>query len=184
MNSGLVLWYAARAAAMSAFAVLSVSLLTGMALRTALFAGVARNKAVLGLHTFLSWFWVPLVIVHVVCIVLDSTSQVGWLDVFVPFQVAYARVAVGLGTVGFLILVLVGLTSAFRRRMSPRVWRAIHRLSYPMFGLFLVHAQLAGSDFSRTPISVAGWATLGLLVMLALARAAGGRVEHPLATLS
>jgi sulfoxide reductase heme-binding subunit YedZ len=178
MSSGLVMWYAARAAAMSAFAVLSVSLLTGMALRTALFAGVARNRAVLGLHTFMSWFWVPLVAVHVVCIVLDSTSQVGWFDVLVPFQVGYARTAIGLGTIGFLLLVLVGLTSAVRRRMSPPVWRWIHRLSYPMFVLFLVHAQLAGSDFSRTPISVLGWATLGMLVMLALPRAAGGRVER------
>ena len=182
MSSGLVLWYAARAAAMSAFAVLSASLLTGMALRTALFAGVARNKAVLALHTFLSWFWVPLVVVHVVCIVLDSTSRVGWLDAVVPFQVGYARLAVGLGTIGLLLLALVGLTSAFRRRMSPAVWRWIHRLSYPMFGVFLVHAQLAGSDFSRTPISLVGWATLGMLVMLALPRAAGGRVEHPAAT--
>jgi methionine sulfoxide reductase heme-binding subunit len=177
MSSSLVLWYSARAAAMSAFAVLSVSLLTGMALRTALFAGVARNRAVLGLHTFLSWFWVPLVGVHVVCIVLDSTSQVGWLDLVVPFQVGYARTAIGLGTIGFLVVALVGLTSAVRRRMPPRVWRWIHRLTYPMFGLFLVHAQLAGSDFSRTPISVLGWATLGMLVMLALPRAAGGRVE-------
>jgi DMSO/TMAO reductase YedYZ heme-binding membrane subunit len=64
-----------------------------------------------------------------------------------------------------------------RRRMSPRVWRWVHRLSYPMFVIFVVHAQFAGTDFSRTWISVVAWATLGALVMLALPRAAGGRVE-------
>jgi len=63
--------------------------------------------------------------------------------------------------------------------MSPRLWHAVHLLSYPMFGVFLLHAQLAGSDFSRTWISVAGWATLGALVMLLLPRAAGSRVEAP-----
>jgi hypothetical protein len=48
-----------------------------------------------------------------------------------------------------------------------------------MFGIFQLHAQLAGTDFSRTWISITGWATLGALVMLALPRAAGGRVEAP-----
>jgi sulfoxide reductase heme-binding subunit YedZ len=177
VNSDLVLWYAARVAAMSAFAVLCAALITGMALRTALLAPVARNRAVLALHSFLSWFWVPLVGVHVGALVLDGTSRVTLLDVVVPFRVDYARVAVGLGSVGLLLLLLVGLSGALRRRMSPRLWRLIHRLSYPMFAIFLVHAQLAGSDFSRTWISVAGWATLGALVMLALPRAAGGRLE-------
>lgn len=179
MNSDLVLWYAARVAALAAFAVLCAALITGMALRTALLSPVARNRSVLALHSFLSWFWVPLVGIHVVALVLDGTSRIGVLDTVLPFRVDYARVAVGLGTVGFLVLLLVGVTSALRRRLSPPVWRWIHRLSYPMFVVFLVHAQLAGSDFSRTAISVAGWATLGALVMLALPRAAGGRLLAP-----
>jgi DMSO/TMAO reductase YedYZ heme-binding membrane subunit len=177
MNADLVLWDAARAAALAAFAVLSASLVTGMALRTALLAPLARNRAVLGLHGFLTWFWLPLVAVHVAALVLDGTARIGVLDLVVPFRVGYARLAIGLGTIGLLLLVLVGVTSALRRRMSPRVWHAVHLLSYPMFGLFLVHAQLAGSDFSRTWISVLGWATMGALAMLALPRLAGARVE-------
>jgi sulfoxide reductase heme-binding subunit YedZ len=177
VTTDLWLWYAARAAALSAFVVLSVSLVTGMALRTSLLSALARNRAVLALHSFLSWFWVPLVAVHVACLLLDGTARISATDVVVPFRTGYASVAIGLGTVGFLLLVLVGVTSAMRRRMSPRVWRWVHRLSYPMFVIFVVHAQFAGTDFSRTWISVVAWATLGALVMLALPRAAGGRVE-------
>jgi len=177
MNASLALWYAARVAALAAFAVLSASLLTGMALRTALFATLARNRGVRELHSFLSWFWVPLIAVHIVALLLDGTARITPLDVIIPFRVAYAPVAVGLGSIGFLLIVVVGLTSAMRRRMSPVLWRWIHRLTYPMFGIFLVHAQLAGSDFSRPWISILGWATLGSLAMLALPRAAGGRVE-------
>jgi len=173
MNADLVLWDAARAAALAAFTVLSASLLTGMALRTALLAPLARNRAVLALHGFLTWFWLPLVAVHVTAL---GTARIGVLDLVVPFRVGYARLAVGLGTIGLLLLLLVGVTSALRRRMSPRLWHAVHLLSYPMFGVFLLHAQLAGSDFSRTWISVLGWATLGALAMLALPRLAGGRV--------
>ena len=75
------------------------------------------------------------------------------------------------------MLVLVGITSAFRRRLSPLLWRWIHRLSYPMFGLFLLHAQLAGSDFSRTFVSMAGWATLGAVIMLTGVRVTSGRLR-------
>ena len=177
MNADLVFWYAARAAALSAFAVLCAALITGMALRTALLASVARNRAVLGLHSFLSWFWVPLVAVHVVALLLDGTARLHLIDVVVPFQAPYGRLGIGLGTIGFLLLILVGSTGAMGRRISLGVWRWIHRLSYPMFAVFLVHAQLAGTDFSRSWISVIGWATLGALVMLALPRAAGTRID-------
>ena len=183
--SDLAYWYIARAAALAAFTVLSASLLTGMAIRTALLAAVARNRAILTVHAFLSWFWIPLIAVHVAALVLDGTAHIRIVDVFVPFlaRTPYvttaSHVAVGLGTVGLLLIVLVGVTSGLRRRMSPRLWLWIHRLTYPMFVTFLVHAQLAGSDFSRTWISVMGWATLGCLLMLALPRAAGARVYSP-----
>ena len=176
MTTDIVLWDAARAAALAAFTVLSVSLLTGMAVRTALLAPVARNRAVLSLHGFLSWFWLPLVGVHVAALVLDGTARIGLLDLLVPFRVGYARVAVGLGTVGLLLLLLVGISSALRRRMSHRVWHAVHLLSYPMFAVFLLHAQLAGSDFSRTWVGVLGWSTVGALATLALPRLVGARV--------
>ena len=177
MSRDLWFWDAARVAALAAFAVLAAGLLTGMALRTALLAGVARNRAVLALHTFLSWFWVPLVAIHVVCLLLDGTARISPLDVVVPFRVAYAPLAVGLGSVGLVLLILVGISGAIRRRLSPRTWQWIHRLAYPMFVVFLLHAQLAGSDFSRTPVSVTGWATLGMLAMLAVPRLVGGRVD-------
>ena len=177
MNTDLVLWYAARAAALAAFTVLCASLVTGMALRTALLATVARNRAILSLHTFLSWFWVPLVGVHVVALILDGTARLRVVDAVVPFRAPYGSVGIGLGTVGLLLLALVGVTSAVRRRLSPGLWRWIHRLSYPMFVVFLLHAQLSGTDLSRTWMSLVGWGTLGALLMLALPRAAGGRVE-------
>lgn len=182
--SDLVLWDAARVAALAAFFVLAAGLLTGMAIRTAYLSGVARNRAVVSVHGFLAWLWVPLVVVHVTAIVLDTTAGIRLLDVVIPFQAqvrtapgaAGSQLAVGLGTVGLLLLVLVGAAAGLRKRMSRRLWNAIHRLSYPMFVVFLFHAQLAGTDFSHTAISIAGWATLGALALLTLPRLAGGRM--------
>lgn len=183
MNRDLMFWYVARAAAMAAFAVLAGSLLTGMAIRTAYLSGLARNRAVIALHTFLAWFWLPLVALHVVALLCDGASQIVLPDIVIPFRVSSVyqgtgRIAVGLGTIGFLTLVLITVTSALRRRMSQRLWLWLHRLTYPMFVVFLIHAQLGGTDFSRTAISVVAWATLGSLGMLALPRVAGGRLEQ------
>jgi methionine sulfoxide reductase heme-binding subunit len=179
VSPDLILWYSARAAALAAFFVLAASLLTGMAIRTAYLAPLARNRAVIAVHGFLTWFWVPLVVVHVTALVLDATSRITPLDLLVPFRVnegTGSNLAIGLGTVGLLLLVLIAATSALRRFMRPSVWRWIHRLTYPMFVIFLIHAQLAGTDFSEVAISLAAWATLGGLVALALLRAAGGRM--------
>jgi sulfoxide reductase heme-binding subunit YedZ len=179
MNLDLVLWYAARSAALAAFFVLAASLLTGMAIRTAYLAPLARNRAVVSVHAFLTWFWVPLVVVHVTALLIDATSRITPLDLLVPFRVdeaAGSQLAIGLGTIGLLLLVLITVTAALRRAMRPGIWRWIHRLSYLMFVIFLIHAQLAGTDFSQAAISLAAWATLGGLVALALLRAAGGRM--------
>ena len=176
--SNQILWYAARVAAMTAYGALALSLLSGMALRSALLAPLARNRAVLELHRFLTWIWVPLVGAHVTCLILDSASQVRPLDTVYPFQVSYARVPIGLGTVGLLMLAFVAGTGALRKHMNPRLWRWCHRLSYPMFAVFLVHAQLAGSDFSRAAIGISGWATGGALLALSVPLALGGRVRR------
>jgi DMSO/TMAO reductase YedYZ heme-binding membrane subunit len=170
------LWYAARVAALSAFVVLAASLLTGMAVRAGYLGFLARNRAVTSLHGFLAWFWVPLVGVHVTCLLLDATAQIRPVDLVIPFQVSYAPLAVGLGTVGLLLLALLAITSALRRYLPARLWIGIHRLSYPTFVLFMVHAQLAGTDFSSAWVSVAGWTTVGALTLLTLPRLAGARM--------
>jgi predicted ferric reductase len=185
VSTDLLLWYAARVAALAAFFVLALSLLTGIAIRTAYLSRVARNRAVLSLHRFLAWFWVPLVAVHILAIVLDTTAGIRLIDVVVPFQShlrsqpesAGSEIAVGLGTAGFLLLVLVGIAAGLRSRMSRRVWNGIHRLSYPMFAVFLLHAQFAGTDFTHAGISIAGWATLGALALLTLPRITGVRMR-------
>ena len=179
MNADLVLWYAARIAALTAFAVLALSLLSGMAIRTAFLGAFARNRSLLALHSFTAWLWIPLIAVHLTALLLDSAAKIGVLDLLVPFQstIPGGSLAVGLGTISFLLLVFIGVTSALRGRMSQALWLWLHRLTYVMFAMIFAHAQLAGSDFSRSAISTTAWAVMGMLAVLAFLRAIGGRVE-------
>jgi DMSO/TMAO reductase YedYZ heme-binding membrane subunit len=85
--------------------------------------------------------------------------------------------AIGLGTVGFDLLLVVAVTSYLRRRIDPLAWRWLHRLSYPMFGVFALHALLSGTDFARPLVLAPAAGVVAFIVIVTLARLAFGRME-------
>lgn len=175
MSLDQLFWLTARVAALTAFFVLAMSLITGQALRTAVFEGTVRNRQLLNVHRFLTVCWLPLVGLHVAAITLDSVARLSPLDVAVPFRVGYAPLPIGLGTLGFDLLLIVTVTSYLRARVHPRTWRWLHRLSYPMFAIFALHALLAGTDFSRSVVLAPAAGVVVFIAVLSLARLAFGR---------
>jgi DMSO/TMAO reductase YedYZ heme-binding membrane subunit len=172
-----LLWLTSRAAALTAFFLLAAALVSGQALRSAMFEGAVRNRDLSNLHRFLTICWVPFVGLHVVSMVLDAVARISLIDLVIPFRVSYASLAIGLGTVGFDLLLVVTVTSYLRRRIDPLAWRWLHRLSYPMFGVFALHALLSGTDFARTLVLAPAAGVVAFIVIVTLARLAFGRME-------
>jgi sulfoxide reductase heme-binding subunit YedZ len=172
-----LLWLTSRAAALTAFFVLSAALITGQALRSALFDGAMRNRDLSSLHRFLTVCWVPLVGVHVLAITLDAVARVSPIDLVIPFRVSYAALAIGLGTIGFDLLLVVTVTSFLRGHLDPVAWRWLHRLSYLMFAVFALHALLAGTDFARPLVLAPAAGVVAFIAIVSLARLAFGRME-------
>src|SRR5207249_3509601 len=162
---------------MPARTVLAAALVTGQALRSAMFEGAMRNRELSSLHRFLTICWVPFVLLHVVTITIDSVARVSPIDLVIPFRVAYAALPVGLGAIGFDLLLIVTVTSYLRRRLDPTTWRWLHRLSYVMFGVFALHALLAGSDFARPLVLAPAAGVVAFIAIVSLARLAFGRWE-------
>lgn len=171
-------WLASRTAALTAFFVLAAAVLSGVAVRSSLFGSWAQGRQLSAVHRFLTILWVPLVVCHVVLIVADSTSRLRPLDAILPFQSAYGTLAIGLGTIGFDLLIIVTVTSYLRRTLGPRAWRWFHQLSYAMFGVFFLHAQLAGTDMTRPVISAVAWGVLVTIGVLSVARFTVGRLTE------
>jgi methionine sulfoxide reductase heme-binding subunit len=172
-----LLWLTSRAAALTAFFVLAAALITGQALRSAMFEGTIRNRDLLGVHRFLTVCWVPFVGLHVIAITLDAVARISPIDLVVPFRVSYASIAIGLGTIGFDLLLVVTASAYLRRHLDPTAWRWLHRLSYLMFGVFAVHALMAGTDFARTVVLAPAAGVVAFIVILTLARLLFGRME-------
>jgi predicted ferric reductase len=174
-----LLWLTSRTAALTAFFVIVLALVTGQALRTFMLEGWVRRREALALHSFLTVCWAPLVAIHVLAGLLDPVSRLTPLDLFIPLRVPYAALPIGLGTLGFDILLVVGVTSYLRKRMDAATWRWMHRTTYVMFLLFFAHAVLSGSDLARPIIAAAVWATCAFVIILTLARLTIGRVTTP-----
>lgn len=180
MDTETFAWVLARVTGLTAFAALSISLLSGAALRTAVLDWLAGNRALRSLHEFTAILWMPLGGLHVAAIVLDQTSRVTLADVFVPFRVDYgdprATLAYGLGTLTFELFLIVAVTGWLKRRMPGPLWRWIHRLAYLAFAMLFLHAVLGGSDFSDPVVSALTWATAFALATISLARVLWGRL--------
>ncbi len=179
MDSDLLLWEIARVAGLAAFGTVSISLLTGLSMRTAVLDWLASNRALKSLHEFTALLWIPLGVVHVSALVLDRTARIGVPDLFLPFRAPYVgsgRLGIGLGTLALDALVVVAVTGWLKRWIHNAAWQWIHRISYLAFGVLFLHAVLAGTDFSDPIVSAMTWSVAFALAILSLARIFWGRL--------
>ena len=172
----LEFWFIARITGLAAFAVLSLSLLSGEALRTSVLDFLATNRALRKLHDFTTPLWIPLALAHVIALVLDQTARIRPIDLVVPFQTPYAPLEIGLGTLSLDIILIVTVTSWLRARMNNTLWTWIHRSAYVGFALAFVHALRSGTDFSAPLVSALAWPVAAVLAVLAVSRIVWGRL--------
>ena len=176
MTADQFFWVMARVAGLGSYAALAIALVTGIALRTAVFDWLGSNRAVRALHEYTTVLWVPLAALHLVSLLLDATARIGVLDLFVPFHSSYGTLAIGVGALSLDLLVVVTIAAYLKRRMRQQTWLWLHRVVYVAFGLVFLHAVLSGTDFSDPVVSAITWGSAAALLTLAIARVLGGRL--------
>lgn len=177
--TGSPLWYASRAGGTLALILLTATVVLGIASggRTAP-RRIGRFEVGL-LHRNLSLLTLVFLAVHVVTAVLDPFVHLSWAVSVVPFGASYRPLWLALGTVALDLLLAVLLTSALRRRLGVRRWKAVHWLAYAAWPLALFHGAGTGTD-TRLPLQL--WLYAACLVAVVgavwwrLAKAGPGRV--------
>ena len=167
MNAALnakLTWYAARASGLVAWALVTASILWGLALSTRLIRRPGAPAWLLDLHKFLGTLSVVFVAVHVLALWADSYVHFGQRELFVPMASEWRPGAVAWGIVATYLLVAIELTSWAMRRLPRRLWRAVHLASFPLFVAATVHGFTAGADNTNVAVQ---WAALtgGLFVL-------------------
>jgi hypothetical protein len=139
-------WYAARASGLVAWAVVTASILWGLALSTRLIRKPGASAWTRDLHRFLGTLSLVFVAVHIAALVADNFVYFGPGEVFVPMYSAWRPGPVAWGIAATYLLVAVQLTSWTMRRLPRRLWHAVHLSSLPMFVFVTVHGFTAGAD--------------------------------------
>jgi sulfoxide reductase heme-binding subunit YedZ len=163
--AGQTIWILARSTGVASLVALSISLLTGVALRPKSLTWLATNRAVSELHSYATVLWLPLGIAHVVAILLDPYAKVGPLDLVVPFLMSYGTFAIGLGTVSVQLLLVVTIAALSRSKLSRGEWLAFHRLSYVAFAAAFLHGVLSGTDLAYPWLAGVAWLVAAVLVL-------------------
>jgi sulfoxide reductase heme-binding subunit YedZ len=150
LTSSPVDWYAARAAGVVAYLLLTGVVVLGIAL-----AGKVRTQhwprfAVEDVHRYGGTLVGGFLALHVATIGIDSYTPFSVGDLVVPFAADYRPFWTALGIVSAELLVAVAVTNALRDRLSHRTWRRAHYLTFGVWGLASLHAVGAGADRDST----------------------------------
>jgi predicted ferric reductase len=162
-------WYAARASGLIAWALVTLSILWGLALSTRLVRRRGIPAWLLDLHKFLGTLSLVFVGVHIVALWADNFVAFGPRELFVPFASSWRTGAVAWGIAATYLLVAVQLTSWAMRRLPRRLWHSVHLMSIPMFVTATLHGFTSGADGANVAVqwpAVTGGVFVFLLVSL------------------
>lgn len=145
-------WYAARASGLVAWALVTASILWGLALSTRLIRKKGIPAWLLDLHKFLGALSLVFVVVHLVALVADNYAYFGWRELFVVWASKWRPAAVAWGIAAMYLLVAVQLTSWVMRKISRKLWHTVHLSSFLLFGFSTVHGFQSGADAANLAV--------------------------------
>lgn len=152
-------WYISRSAAIVSYLVMFLVILMGTGMTTGFIYRLIDPVAAWSVHQYLAISLGVTLTIHIVSIYLDEFINFTIKDLLVPFASDYKTIYLGLGIIGFYVLLLTILFSIFLRLKSPRFWRATHFLVYPLFAVSLVHGLFIGSDSTALAMRLVYWST-------------------------
>lgn len=170
-------WLSSRAAGVVAFALIACSVLLGLAVANRL----VRGPGVVKLHEHLALASLVAIAVHAITLLGDRWLNPGAAGLLVPFVLDYRPVYTGIGVIAGYLAVVIGLSFYVRRRIHPRRWRRLHRLTILVYVLGVIHVLGAGTDAAATWMRVLLFATGAPIVFLFLLRTVPEQIRLPFA---
>jgi predicted ferric reductase len=172
-------WWTARAGGIVAWALVTASVVWGLALSTRALGPKPRPNWLLDLHRFLGGAAAVFTAIHVGSLMLDSYVGFGPSEVLVPLASTWHPVAVAWGIVAMYLLAAVEITSLLRTRLSRRAWRMTHFLSFPLFVVGTIHMLSAGTDAGSILLRAAALAATIAVATLTAIRVRQSRSPAP-----
>ena len=152
MNDPHIWWYISRVSSLTAWGLMSFSVVWGVLLASRVFRGLDNPAWLKDLHKYLSTLTVILASIHTSALMLDPYVKFDAADLFIPGVASYEgstetiNFALAIGVVSMWVLTLVYLTSLVMDKLPRWLWKGIHFGAYLVFFGVAIHAALAGTD--------------------------------------
>ena len=149
MKTDPTFWLLARASGLTAYVLLTASVLAGLVLKSRPFGRALKTASVTDVHRFLALLGLGMLGLHGGALVLDQTVRMPLAALFVPGASPYRPGAVSLGVLTAELMALIYVSFALRKWIGGRNWRRLHWATYLVFVLGTVHGLSAGTDSAQ-----------------------------------
>ena len=157
MKGDPTFWILARASGLTAYVLLTASVLAGLLVKARPFGKAVKPATATDLHRFLSMLGLGALAVHGLALVLDKAVPIPVQALIVPGIASYRPLWTGMGVVAGELMALIIASFSLRRFIGAKNWRRLHYATYATFAAATAHGVMSGTDTSRP------WA-LGLYV--------------------
>jgi len=157
VTSSPIDWYAARAAGVTAYVLLTGVVLLGMTMATKRPFARWPRFGLEDVHRFGGLLVGSFVAIHVATIAVDAWLPFTLSSIVVPFVSRYRPLWVGLCIAAAELLVALAVTNHYRRRLPYTCWRRAHYLNLAVWTAATAHGLGSGTDRSA-PWAVTVWA--------------------------
>jgi methionine sulfoxide reductase heme-binding subunit len=175
LTSNPVDWYAARAAGIAAYLILSTVVTLGIGMAGRAPTRVWPRFAVESIHRFGGLLVGAFVAIHVVTIAIDSFLPFSLMQLAVPMLSSYRPLWVGLGIAGAELLLALAITNHYRDRIPRRWWRTAHYANFAVWTAATLHGLGSGTDRSAAWMITIYAAAVGSVAAAAAWRFGRGR---------
>jgi methionine sulfoxide reductase heme-binding subunit len=141
-----LLWYVGRGSGVTAYLLLTFSVVLGIALSRRWYSTRLPRMVVDELHRWLTTTFYIFVAVHIVTILIDPFTHFNVIDVTVPFASTYRPIWLSLGIIGTELSIAAGASVWVRKWIGYRAWHVLHLTAYPIFFMSLLHGIGTGTD--------------------------------------
>ena len=159
-----VTWDVARAGGFTAYILLALTVIVGLALSTQI-QSPSRWPRLLNseLHNFLTLLSTIFLVVHILAVWMDPFTHFGLNEILIPLASSYRPVWMALGIVGLYLGIAIGISTWLRPRIGYKWWRRLHVLTLGIFALATIHGIGTGSD-TQTPWALGIYLVSSILV--------------------
>jgi len=171
-------WLVSRASGIVAIALISLSVLLGLAM-AARVVPASRKRGAVALHELVAMVALLAIAAHGAALLGDHWLRPGLAGITIPFALGYRPGFTASGILAGYMALLLGPSFYARRRLGARRWRRLHRATPVVWVLAVVHTLGSGSDAGTLWLRAVVLAPVVPLAYLLVLRVLGGGRRSP-----